>query len=209
VALIACAGSGASREPDADYLRWMAFEVPVNEFVLLRWPERKLPLRVHLPRPPDGLFEDPVAILDSVRDGILDWTDVAAPGVPSFEFVEGAGDADIPFVWAREPSGNWYIAFCSWEIDALERRFGVSHVLVTGRGPDGRVADLHDVYEVVLHEVGHALGLRHSPDPGDVMYGGSLDPSRAEGLSERDRTTLRLLYSRPIGSRVVGARSFD
>jgi hypothetical protein len=209
LALLACAGPGAGREPDADYLRWTAFEVPVNEFVLLRWPERSMPLRVHLPPPPEGLFDDPVAVVDSVRDGILDWSDVASPGVPSFEFVASAGDADVPVVWARDSAGGWYIAFCSWDIDPLTRRFGVSHVLVTARGKDGRVADLHDVYAVMLHEMGHALGLRHSPDPGDVMYGGGLHRSTAEGLSGRDRATLRLLYSRPVGSRVVGARSFD
>ncbi len=128
-----CASSGTGREPDADYLRWIAFEVPVSEFVLLRWPERSMPLRIHLPPPSEGLFEDSVAVLDSVRDGILDWSDVAAPGLPSFEFVENAGDADIPIVWARDSSGGWYIAFCAWEIDVLTRRFDVSHVLVTAR----------------------------------------------------------------------------
>jgi predicted Zn-dependent protease len=58
--------------------------------------------------------------------------------------------------------------------------------------------------------MGHALGLAgHSPDPGDIMYGGGLSRSTATDLSERDRETLRLLYSRPVGSRVVGARSWD
>jgi predicted Zn-dependent protease len=209
-ALLACAGSGPGRGPDDDYLRWVAFEVPVNEFVLLRWPERRMPLRVHLPPPPEGYFDDPVAVLDSVRDGILDWSDVAAPGVPSFAFVERAGDADIPVVWARDAAGGWYIAFCSYDIDVMTRRFGVSHVLVTARGRDGHPADLHDVHRVMLHEMGHALGLTgHSPEPGDIMYGGGMSRSTAEGLSARDRSTLRILYSRPIGSRVVGARQYD
>ena len=130
--LLACASPEGGRRQANTYLRWATFEVPVNEHVLLRWPKEKMPLRVHLPGPPTGLFEDPLAIFDSVRDGVLDWTDAAGPGVPSFVFVDNAGDADIPIVWAKEPDGDWYIAFCAWDIQPLARRFGVSHLLVTG-----------------------------------------------------------------------------
>ncbi len=65
-----------------------------------------MPLRVHLPAPPDSMFSDPEAVVDSVRDGILDWSDVAKPGVPSFVFVDAAGDADIPIVWSSADFRN-------------------------------------------------------------------------------------------------------
>lgn len=202
---LACAAS-PSPGSGSDYLKWVAFEVPISEMVLLRWPERDMPLRVHLPRPPDGLFEDPDAIFESVRDGVLDWSNVAGPGLPTFEFVHDAGDADIPIVWASRPDGDWYVAHCAYAIDVMARRFGVSRILVTGRWREGHVADLHDVYAVVLHEMGHALGLGgHSPDAGDVMFP-SVSERAGTGLSSRDRNTLRLLYSRPIGTRIVGAR---
>ena len=65
---------------------------------------------------------------------------------------------------------------------------------------------MHDIYETVLHEMGHALGLGgHSPDPDDIMYA-SIRHGGTEGLSERDRNTLTVLYARPVGSRVAGAR---
>jgi predicted Zn-dependent protease len=61
--------------------------------------------------------------------------------------------------------------------------------------------------------MGHALGLGgHSPNPEDLMYGfidtqapaaGSEEPGE---LTARDRETLRLLYRRPMGARVSGAR---
>ena len=206
VALLACAPQLGGAHTTTSYLRYATFEVPINEHVLLRWPERKMPLRVHLPAPPEGLFEEPTAIFDSVRDGVLDWTDVAAPGIPSFVFVENPGDADIPIVWAKESTGDWYIAYCWLDIDRFARRFGVSHIVVTGRWGNGHVADIHDVYGTVLHEMGHALGIGgHSPDPGDIMYADA-SATASSGLSERDRATLAELYARPIGTRIAGGR---
>lgn len=204
---LACAAPAAAPSADGDnYLRFVAVRMPVGgESILLRWPDRQMPLKVHLPRPPDGMFEDPNGIFDSVRDGVLDWTDVAAPGVPSFVFVENKGDADIPIVWAAEPDGDWYIAFCAYEVNYASRRFDVSHILVTGRWGGGRVADVHDVHRILLHEMGHALGLTgHSPDDGDIM--GAPPRQDVTSLSQRDRATLQMLYARPIGTRILGAK---
>jgi len=49
---------------------------------------------------------------------------------------------------------------------------------------------------IALHEFGHALGLAHSPNPGDVMF----PRTRAASLSSRDIATLRLLYQLPTGT---------
>jgi hypothetical protein len=204
---LACAASAPAPPKDSDdYLRWVAVRLPVgSESILLRWPEERMPLKVYLPRPPEGFFDDADAIHDSVRDGIVDWTDVAAPGVPRFVFVEDKGDADIPIVWTRQADGAWYIAYCAYDASPLARRLSVSHISVTARWEDGRVADVHDVYNAMLHEMGHALGLTgHSPDPDDLMAP-QMRQNRS-GLTARDRNTLKALYARPIGARILGAK---
>ncbi|MDJ0786263.1 MAG: matrixin family metalloprotease [Myxococcota bacterium] len=198
--------SGARDTAPDTYLKWVSFEMLGNENVVLRWPTRKMPLRVYLPPAPGGLFEDPAAIEAAVREGVLGWADVVEPGVPSFTFVDSLGAADIPIVWAEEPDGDWYVAHCAYDIGQRTRRFGVSRILVTGRWADGHVADGAQVQQVVLHEMGHALGLGgHSPDPEDIMYP-SVSPRETSGLSERDRATLQALYALPIGKRISGAR---
>lgn len=202
VFLAAALGCAAAQGPQASapnarsverhYLRHMVFAGRGDTF-LLHWGRRAMPLRVFLLAPPEGLFPDPEGIERTVRQAVLAWSDAAGPGLPAFEFVDSAGEADIPILWAETPSGDWAIAFCSYDLNLAQLRFGVSHVLVTGRWGKGGLADLESIHKVVLHEMGHALGLGgHSPDPRDILFR-SID-SEASGLSAADRETLRRLY---------------
>ena len=211
---LACAGvSGISSQeprgressapdPDRHYLRSVVFR-GLGDTFLIHWEKHKMPLRVYLPPPPPGLFENPRAIRQAVELGVLNWTNVAGPGLPRFEFVDNIGDADIPILWAEEPDGDWYIAFCSYDVNTRTMRMGVSHILVTGRWGGGRVAGIEEIYQTVLHEMGHALGLGgHSPDSRDIMYY-SMSGS-AVGLSDADKLTLKKLYQ--YGSRRYSGR---
>lgn len=204
-----CAGGAAeSRAPAEDYLRYVGFDLPFNENVLLHWSRRQMPLRVHLPQPPEGFYADPVAVHEVVREGVTDWADVVEPGVPSFAFVDAPGSADIQIAWALEPTGDWYVAHCVYSQTLFSKQFGVDRILVTARWR-GSEPSLDTLYTTMLHEVGHALGLGgHSPEPGDVMYA-RRNPERRPELSERDRATLRALYAKPNGHRVTGPKRAD
>jgi hypothetical protein len=205
VALLACAG--APRPAADDYLRYVGFDLPFGENVLLHWSRQQMPLRVHLPIPPEGFYADPIAVHEVVRDGVTDWTDVAEPGVPSFRFVETPGEADIQIAWALEaPDPSWFIAHCVYGPDVFSKRFSVDRILVTARW-NGTEPALDTIYGTVLHEMGHALGLAgHSPNPEDVMGRGA---RVGRTITPRDRATLRALYAKPNGHRVTGPRRAD
>jgi hypothetical protein len=227
-------GCGVHRvaEPDErpDYLRYVAFDLGRRQFMLLHWENHEMPLRVHLPAPPAGLFPDPGRIQESARLGILAWTDVASPGIPAFAFVTGAGDAHLPVVWAEEALGR-PIAQCAYSPTTFSGRLRIDQILVTGRRRDGSLATPEEVRLTVMHEIGHALGLAgHSPNPDDIMYpfagvaagsqpttaesdaaaAQSAEPalrSTAQGLSARDRATLQKLYAKPNRTRVPNPKS--
>jgi predicted Zn-dependent protease len=202
------AGASARVSSDSHYLRYVAFVAPPRKGTVMRWQISKMPLRVHLPAPPSEMFENPQAVLDVVRRGILDWTDVVAPGVPSFEFVPTSASADIPVVWVDVAHG-WWVAFAAYDLTTDSKIFRVNRILVAAKYPDGADASTDDLYLTMLHEMGHALGmLGHSPEPADVMY--EKGHWQSDGLTARDRNTLRLLYSKPVGAPVPGAvRSRD
>lgn len=115
------------------------------------------------------------------------WSGVA--GLPvRFEQTTNVESADIRFRWI-EAFDDGRSGSTDWHVDA-DGILDTVTVTLPVRHADSFPMSAEFLRLVALHEVGHALGLPHSEDPGDVMHPGN----RNSALSPRDIRTVRWLY---------------
>lgn len=162
-----------------------------GDSMLHRWDGRSvIPVRVHLA--PDTVTNFQPAFLESVRQAFLRWQ---TAGVPvRFDLGSDSARAEVHVRWlARfdiERSGQTDL---TWNQDG-QVLSGV--MTIATHDPTGRAMGPEDVRIVTLHEIGHLIGLEHSPDSTDLMF----PVAKVLDLSGRDVQTARLLYDLPPGS---------
>jgi predicted Zn-dependent protease len=164
-----------------------------NDSVLHRWADNRArqPLRVAV------LREDTVkgfrdAFVANVAWAIGRWNGVGLP--VWLEQNPDSNGADIVVTWADHLDGNRTgRSDLTWQ-----RRGPIVKVRVTlaTHLPDGRPVQSTQMVALALHELGHAIGLGHSPVKSDALY----PETSATDLTSRDRSTATLLYSVPPGS---------
>lgn len=158
--------------------------------LIRRWPEAtKSPLRIALvPGGVDGYRPD---MADLARAAFQTWAGLGL----GFQFTEVSDTtgAEIVIRWTerldQDRTGQTNL---SWSSDGAVH---VARIVLATHNSDGSPLPQDALRTVALHEVGHALGLPHSGDSGDVMF----PSSRAVVPSDRDRQTLELLYLLPMG----------
>lgn len=163
-----------------------------TDSVVRRWPDDRAPRTITVALVPGGTPGWRPDLLALVREAFQRWED-AGVGIRFEERLDTAG-VDITVKWIDrfdfDRVGQTDLA---WDQGGRVRRAAVTLALRTNLGlPLAEPALLG----VAIHEFGHALGLPHSADEGDIMF----PATRSDSLTPRDRRTAQLLYRLPPGS---------
>lgn len=162
-----------------------------QDSMLHRWDEReRRPVRVYLPAGRVANFQP--GFLDAVRSAFQRWEGVGIP--VRFDLTADSADAEVRFGWRIQfeidRTGETDLA---WDHNG---RLLSGLVTIATFDPNGQPLGADDVRVVALHEIGHLIGLDHSPDSTDVMFA----KATVRDISARDVRTARLLYDLSPGS---------
>jgi hypothetical protein len=156
-----------------------------------RWVERRAnPVTVWI-QPTTALRDFWPRYIDRTHDAFYTW---AASGVPiRFLFVDDSASAEVHVVWVNRfddsAAGKTY-----WSRDRNWWIIGADIQIALHR-PSGEPYDDQMIRTIALHEVGHLIGLDHSPNPDDIMSA----RVHVMTLSAADLRTAALIYKLPPG----------
>lgn len=133
-----------------------------------------------------------------VMDAFSMWSS-ASVGKLQFRITNVLLESNINVDWKRVD--RQALGHCYFNWDNQGRLYGAE---VSIGLTDGRIHKAYDndieVYHTILHEVGHALGLGHSPYKEDIMY--TPHQYGNASLSANDRYSIQWLYRFPAGAEV-------
>lgn len=129
----------------------------------------------------------------------LDAWQSATRGKVSFTVVNTLLESQINVDWKRVERKA--LGHCYFDYDGANRLYSAEVSIGLTDGLIHRdYMDDGEVYHTILHEIGHAVGLGHSPFPQDIMY--TPHQKGIMTVSSCDVLTLNWLYTFPQGATV-------
>ena len=131
-----------------------------------------------------------------VRQALNEWQK-ASGGKVSFKIVQTLLESNVNIEWKRVERKA--LGYCTFQTDPNNRLYSAEVQIGLTEGlVHADYMDEAEVYHTILHEIGHALGLGHSPYKTDIMF--TPHQKGVNKLSANDIATLKWLYILPQGA---------
>lgn len=184
---------------------------------LSRWPQSLMPLCVYIA--PFRWYKSMSEVegykyRSMVLNAFNTWQS-ALSGMVTFNVVSNLNDSHINVEWKRVERKS--LGNCHFNYDNLGRYYSAEVNIGLSDGIiHKKYMDENEVYHTILHEVGHAIGLGHSPNIEDIMY--TPHQYGRVNLTMNDIQTARFLYKFEVGKTVneilnqyshMGAKNLD